>query len=118
MKRTTYDKGLKAEMLAAWFLRFKGYCILARRYKTPCGEIDIVAQRGNILVFVEVKQRDCLERALEALTPQSQTRIRRAAQIYLQNDRQSQEKTSRFDVIAYIPPFSIHHLDNVQMTSA
>lgn len=49
--------GRSSETLAAWYLRLKGWRILARRVKTPRGEVDIVARRGRTVAFVEVKWR-------------------------------------------------------------
>src|SRR5262249_50962722 len=59
--------GLSAESRAAAFLVAKGYRIVARRWKSPVGEIDIVARRRRVLVFVEVKARDSLDEAAECL---------------------------------------------------
>jgi putative endonuclease len=50
-------RGRRSETLAAWYLRLKGWRILARRVKTPRGEVDLVARRGRALAFVEVKWR-------------------------------------------------------------
>ena len=60
--------GRWAEGLAAWSLRLRGYRIVARRFRTPLGEIDLIAQRGRLVAFVEVKARTDLEQALVALT--------------------------------------------------
>ena len=58
-KRTrAYRHGLFAETVAALLLRLKGHRIVARRYKTPVGEIDLVALKGKRLAFVEVKRRE------------------------------------------------------------
>lgn len=51
------QRGRKGELLAAWYLRLKGWRILARRVKTPRGEIDLIARRGKSVAFVEVKWR-------------------------------------------------------------
>src|ERR1700680_2591344 len=67
--------GLSAESRAAMLLLAKGYRIAARRWKTPVGEIDIVARRRRDLVFVEVKARDNLDAAAEAVTEGGKTRI-------------------------------------------
>jgi putative endonuclease len=58
-----YRSGLVAETLAALMLRLKGYAIVAQRYKTPVGEIDLVALKGRRLAFVEVKRRKTAEDA-------------------------------------------------------
>ena len=63
-----WRRGRWAERRAALFLRLKGFRIIARGYKSPVGEIDIVARRGNLLAFVEVKARATLDGAAEALT--------------------------------------------------
>jgi putative endonuclease len=58
MKRQSAERGgRRAESLAAWWLRLKGWRILARRVRTPVGEIDLVARRGRTIAFVEVKAR-------------------------------------------------------------
>ena len=69
--------GRRAERLAAWWLRLKGWRILAVRARTPVGEIDLIARRGHTLVFVEVKARASDEAADWAL---DEWRLRRVAQ--------------------------------------
>jgi len=71
-RKTGYSKGLRAETLAAWYLRFKGYRILAMRYKTRVGEIDLIARRGRSLVFAEVKWRPDRRTAMEAVHSDNQ----------------------------------------------
>jgi putative endonuclease len=66
-RRAGYRQGLRAETIAALFLRLKGYRILARRFTSPVGEIDLVARRGTSLVFVEVKARPTLDAAAESI---------------------------------------------------
>ena len=75
--------GRRAETLCAWVLRCKGYRILAQRYRTPVGELDIVARRGRTLVFVEIKARASVAAAAEALRPKQQARLTRAAEHFL-----------------------------------
>src|ERR1700723_4797577 len=75
--------GLTAESRAAMLLIAKGYRIAARRWKTPVGEIDIVARRRRDLVFVEVKARNHLDDAAEAVTERSKQRIVAAAEYWL-----------------------------------
>jgi putative endonuclease len=74
-------RGRRAETIAAWYLRCKGYRILARRVQTRAGEIDIVARRGDSLIFVEVKARATLDSATIALHPASLRRIEAASRV-------------------------------------
>lgn len=78
-----YRSGLIAESVVALLLRLKGHRILARRYKTPVGEIDLVALKGKRLAFVEVKRRKKFEDAIHALPARARRRIVRAAQYWL-----------------------------------
>jgi putative endonuclease len=74
--------GRLAEATAALLLRLKGYRVLARRFTTPVGELDLVARRGDLVLFVEVKRRQVAGTALQALLPRQQRRIARAAAYY------------------------------------
>jgi len=78
-----FQRGLSAESRAALLLIAKGYRILARRWKTPFGEIDIVARRRRGLVFVEVKARGSVDEAVEAVTERTKRRIVGAAELWL-----------------------------------
>jgi len=111
-KLTGYAKGLQAEKWASWYLRIKGYRILAMRYKTPVGEIDIVAKRGGVVVFVEVKQRAGLQAAAEAIHAQNQQRVRRAAELYLQKYPRYTGCNVRFDAVMLAPYQWPRHLEN------
>lgn len=99
-KRTNHARGLWAEALAALYLRVKGYRILARRYKTRWGEVDIVARRGDLLAFVEVKSRATLGTALDSVTPPSRRRIADAARQFLADHPDLSCLMVRFDVVA------------------
>ena len=79
-----FRTGLSAETRAAAFLMAKGYRVLNRRFRTPYGEIDIVARRRSLLAFIEVKARATLDEAAYAVTPRQQARIINAAQAWLQ----------------------------------
>ena len=70
-----FRTGVSAETRAAAYLMAKGYRVLAKRFRTPYGEIDIVARRRNLLAFVEVKARASLDEAAYAVTPRNQRRI-------------------------------------------
>ena len=76
--RTNHASGLFAETVAEALLRLKGYRILKRRWRTPAGEIDLLATRGRALVLVEVKRRTTIETALACVTTRQQDRLRRA----------------------------------------
>ena len=102
-RRAAEKRGRRAEALAAWFLRLKGYRILARRYKTPAGEIDLIAKRGRTVVFVEVKQRPGEDAALEAVTAKGRVRIARAAALWVSHHPGAAELNHRFDVILAPP---------------
>jgi putative endonuclease len=93
------------------FLMMKGYRILAWRYKTPVGEIDIIAKRGNVLAFVEVKLRPELDDGLYAVTPKMQQRITRAAEHFMAGNRKFHKISQRFDVVA-VAGWRVRHLDN------
>lgn len=95
--------GLSAESRAAMFLIAKGYRILARRFKTPFGEINIVAGRRKTLVFVEVKAREREADAAEAVTPRGRQRIVAAAELWLARHPQHADSEIRFDVILVAP---------------
>ncbi len=82
-RRATLRAGRWAEWLAAASLMLKGYRILAQRYIVRGGEIDIVARRGAVIAFVEVKARATAEGALLAVTAQKRRRIERAAGVWL-----------------------------------
>lgn len=107
-----YRIGLWAEALAACFLSLKGYRILARRYKTPFGEIDLIARRGAEIVFAEVKARKSREEALEALGPRGRRRIESAARHYLAGNQGVVDLQLRFDLLAVYGGWRIMHLDN------
>jgi Holliday junction resolvase-like predicted endonuclease len=70
-----YRHGLLAETVAALLLRLKGHRIIARHYKTPVGEIDLVALKGKRLAFVEVKQRKTFDEAGWSLPTRARRRI-------------------------------------------
>lgn len=104
--------GRRAEDHAALFLRLKGYRIRARRWRCPAGEIDLIAQRGRTLIFVEVKRRQTAGKGREAVSPAQQQRIARAAEAYLANHPGSRHLQMRFDLIVVLPralPLHLRH---------
>jgi putative endonuclease len=98
-----YRHGLLAESLAALLLRLKGNRILARRYKTPVGEIDLIALKGKRLAFVEVKQRARFEDEGFVLPARSRRRIIRAAQYWLAGHPDFAGHDLAFDVVLSAP---------------
>jgi putative endonuclease len=104
--------GLSAESRAAMFLLAKGYRILARRFKTPFGEIDIVARRRRALVFVEVKARERADEAAESVTGRGKQRIVAAAELWLARNPADAHQDIRFDVILVMPGKIPQHIPN------
>ncbi len=98
-----FGLGLSAESRAAAYLIAKGYRILARRWKSPVGEIDIVARRRHLLVFVEVKARTDLDAAAESLQPRQRRRIAAAAEAWLATYSPKNVMDMRFDAILVAP---------------
>lgn len=109
-RKQAEQRGRRAETLAAWLLRFKGYKILEMRQKTPHGEIDLIALRGNILAIVEVKQRPTLELAQEALHNADLSRIEEAAYHYQAKHTKWENKTIRFDAVFVMPRLKVTHV--------
>jgi putative endonuclease len=105
-----FHTGISAESRAAALLMAKGYRILARRFRTPHGEIDIVARRLSLIAFVEVKARASLDDAAYAVTPRQQQRIIDAAQGWLMAHPEHAEFELRFDVILVAPKSLPRHL--------
>lgn len=104
--------GISAESRAAFFLIAKAYRIVARRWKTPFGEVDIVARRRRDLVFVEVKARDRLDDAAESITERSRQRIIAAAEMWLAHRPQDAQCNIRFDAILVAPGKMPRHIVN------
>jgi putative endonuclease len=102
-RRIAFRFGLSAESRAAAFLIAKGYRILFRRFRTPVGEIDIVARRRGVLVFVEVKARERLDDAAEAIGKRQQGRIIAAAEFWLAGHPEDAMGDMRFDVVLVAP---------------
>lgn len=102
-KRRAWALGRLAESLCAWHLRFRGYRILARRFRSPLGEIDIVARRGNTLAVVEVKARADAAQAMDSLGPRQRGRIQRAAEVFIAARPALAGMDVRFDVMVVTP---------------
>ena len=105
-----FRTGVSAEARAAAYLTVKGYRILAKRFRTPYGEIDIVARKRGLLAFVEVKARASLDEAAYAVTPRQQARIIDAAQAWLMAHPEHAEYELRFDAMLIAPRRLPRHL--------
>jgi putative endonuclease len=102
-RKAAFRFGLSAQSRAAALLVAKGYRILARRWRTPFGEVDIVARRRQVLVFVEVKARGHLDDAAEAVTDRQQRRIIAAAEAWLARHPHIAPREIRFDAVLVAP---------------
>jgi putative endonuclease len=109
-RRDALRRGRRAETLAVWWLRLKGYRILGRDLRLGVGEIDILARRGNLLVAVEVKYRPDLLVAGEAIGRRSRERIARAASRWLAQHPHLSDLDLRFDAILIGPRRWPRHL--------
>jgi putative endonuclease len=98
-----YRRGLFAETLAAFLLRLKGHRIVAQRYRTPVGEIDLVALKGRRLAFIEVKRRKTRDDAAWTIPTRQKRRIVRAAQYWLAGHPSYAGHDIAFDVVLAAP---------------
>jgi putative endonuclease len=113
VKRQRAERGgRRAETIAAWWLRLKGWAILARRVRTPLGEIDIVARRGRILAFVEVKARTTRSDAELSLDDYRLRRVAAAAEA-LSHRYARQGDDIRLDAVIIVPGKFPKHLVNI-----
>jgi putative endonuclease len=109
-RQVAFRFGLSAESRAAALLIAKGFRILARRWKSPVGEIDIVARRRKLLVFVEVKAREQLDDAAWSVTPRQRARIVAAAEAWLAARPDASISDMRFDAILVAPGRMPRHI--------
>ena len=106
-RRRAWRFGWLAEELCAVVLRLKGYRVLARRWRTAAGEIDIVARRGRVLAFIEVKARRDGATAAEAISARQRRRVVQAAQAFAARHPAAAGLDWRFDamlVAGWRPP--------------
>jgi putative endonuclease len=113
-----YPIGQVGENIAATYLRDKGYAILYTNYHSRWGEIDIIAQQGDFIVFVEVKTRSrSVETALHAVSHAKMRKLTRTATCFLTTHPEYSNMFTRFDVMALVKvpssdAFSVHHLQD------
>jgi putative endonuclease len=94
------------------YLRLKGYRLLAQRFKTPQGEVDLIMRRRDVTAFIEVKARGSRDQGVEAVTTTQSRRIAAAARAWMARDKTSNQNFCRFDIVvvnAYLLP---HHIEN------
>lgn len=104
-KQQAYQWGHWAEIFSMIALWLKGYRILKRRFKTKYGEIDLVAKRGSLLVFVEVKARQDFEKGACAIHSKNRRRVEKASQFFIQTHTRLQNCEIRYDAMI-VSPFS------------
>ena len=101
-----------SEKIVIFFLRLKGYKILEWRYKTRLGEVDIIAKRLNIIIFIEVKSRKKKTNLEEILHPKQIFRIKQASKIFIAKNNHLQKYQLRFDFIEVNRFFCFKHYCN------
>ena len=111
-RRRAEQGGRRAETLAAWWLRLKGYAILAQRVRTPVGEIDLIARRGRTVAFVEVKARATANAAANALDDYRLRRVAAAAEALAPRYSRPGDDI-RIDAVFVIPFRLPRHIANV-----
>jgi putative endonuclease len=109
-RQAAFRFGVSAEARASFLLAAKGYRELARRWKSPVGEVDLVVLRGRTLVFVEVKGRGRLDDAAEAVHPRQRRRIVAAAEAWLAVHPEHAGYDIRFDAVLVAPGRLPRHL--------
>ncbi|MFM5906126.1 MAG: YraN family protein [Novosphingobium sp.] len=115
MKRQEAERrGRKGEALAAWYLRLKGWRILAQRVKTPRGEIDLIARRGRLVTFVEVKWRNRAEDLDYAIDEWRLRRVRAAVESVAHRWMKSGDDM-RIDIVLLAPGRWPRHITNATM---
>jgi len=110
-RRIAEAAGRRGERLAAWWLRLKGWSILDRRVRTPAGEVDLVAKRGALIAFVEVKSRASAAELDFAIDERRLARVAAAAE-YLMPRYATAGEDIRVDVILLAPGTRPRHIEN------
>ncbi len=116
---TNYESGKIAEFFARLLFILKGYTILCKNFKTGngtnIGEVDFIARKQNLIVFVEVKKRSTLENAAQAISEKQKKRIIRGAELYIKKNKKYHNFDIRFDAVLISFPFYFQHIKNAWM---
>ena len=113
---TSDNSGKLAEFMALQHLRLKGYVLVACNYITgrgsSAGEVDLIVKNQSTLAFIEVKNRKDILTAAYSILPKQQSRIRRAAEVFLAHHPEFSSFDIRFDAVLVKLPFTIEHIEN------
>lgn len=110
-RKDAFLRGVSAEGRASLYLAAKGYRTIARRWKSPAGEIDLVVKRGKLIVFVEVKARADLDTAAESVFVRQRRRIVASAEAWLATHPEHAGYDLRFDAILIAPKRLPRHIE-------
>jgi len=113
-RRLAEAAGRRGERLAGWWLRLKGWRILDRRVRTPAGEVDLVARKGNLVAFVEVKARRTAAELDHAIDERRLARVAAAAELLMPRYAGPGDDI-RVDVILLAPGVRPRHIENAWM---
>jgi putative endonuclease len=105
-------RGRTAETIALWYLRCKGYRLLARRFKSPQGEVDLIMRKGDTTAFVEVKARKTVDDAVISVTNYQARRIASASATWMARDPRAAAGYCRFDIVAVPSYLWPTHIEN------
>lgn len=111
-RRRAESRGHRAETLAMLALMLKGYRLLARRFKAPNGEVDLIMRRGDVTAFIEVKTRADGDAAIDALGARQKYRIIAAARLWMSRDTKAALGVCRFDIVTVQPYQWPRHIPN------
>ena len=111
-RQAAEQRGHLAELIALWYLRCKGYRLLAHRYKSPAGEVDLIMCRGETTAFIEVKARTSVDQAVLAVTPYQSKRIATAAAFFTSRNDKAAQSFCRFDIVAVPSYLWPTHIEN------
>ncbi len=116
-RRAAERRGRIGEWAAALMLMLKGFAIIERRFRAPAGEIDLIARRGRLLIFVEVKAHARHDAAIEAVTPRARRRIGAAARAFLARKRHLADCEIRYDIVT-MAGWRLRHLPDAWRDAA